>query len=181
MPVPLQFASFHCSQEVFIRPDGVSNSRFHFLIGYVISVRDTEEFAECVVYLGLYVCGISGAICLWYIWGYSYVCGISGAICLWYIWGYMFVVYLGLYVMSVVYLGLYVCGISGAICLWYIWGYMSVVYLGLYVCGISGAIVMSVVYLGLYVCGISGAIVMSVVYLGLYVCGMSGAICLWYI
>ena len=46
MPVPLQFASFHCSQEVFIRPDGVSNSRFHFLIGYVISVRDTEEFAE---------------------------------------------------------------------------------------------------------------------------------------
>ena len=29
-----------------IRPDGVSNSGFHFLIGYVISVRDTEEFAE---------------------------------------------------------------------------------------------------------------------------------------
>ena len=46
MPVPLQFASFHCSQEVFIWPDGISNSRFHFLIGYVISVRDTEEFAE---------------------------------------------------------------------------------------------------------------------------------------
>ena len=29
-----------------LRPDGVSNSGFHFLIGYVISVRDTEEFAE---------------------------------------------------------------------------------------------------------------------------------------
>ena len=27
-------------------PDGVSNSGFHFLIDYVISVRDTEEFAE---------------------------------------------------------------------------------------------------------------------------------------
>ena len=27
-------------------PDGVSSSGFHFLIGYVISVRDTEEFAE---------------------------------------------------------------------------------------------------------------------------------------
>ena len=26
--------------------DGVSNSGFPFLIGYVISVRDTEEFAE---------------------------------------------------------------------------------------------------------------------------------------
>ena len=33
-------------QEIFIRPDGVSNSGFHFLIDYVISVRDTEEFAE---------------------------------------------------------------------------------------------------------------------------------------
>ena len=29
-----------------MRPNGVSNSGFHFLIGYVISVRDTEEFAE---------------------------------------------------------------------------------------------------------------------------------------
>ena len=29
-----------------MRPDGVSNSDFHFLIGYVISIRDTEEFAE---------------------------------------------------------------------------------------------------------------------------------------
>ena len=46
MPVPLQFVSFHCSQEVFIRPDGVSNSGFHFLIGYVISVQDTKEFVE---------------------------------------------------------------------------------------------------------------------------------------
>ena len=27
-------------------PDGISNSGFHFLIGYVISVRDTEEFVE---------------------------------------------------------------------------------------------------------------------------------------
>ena len=27
-------------------PDGVSNSGFHFLAGYMISVRDTEEFAE---------------------------------------------------------------------------------------------------------------------------------------
>ena len=44
--VTLQFASFHWSQEVFMRPDGVSNSGFHFLIDYVISVRDTEEFAE---------------------------------------------------------------------------------------------------------------------------------------
>ena len=51
MPVPLQLASFHCSQEVFIWPDGVFNSRFHFLIGYVISVRDTvgqwAEFLFC--------------------------------------------------------------------------------------------------------------------------------------
>ena len=29
-----------------MRPDGVSNSGFHFLIGYIISVRDTEKFAE---------------------------------------------------------------------------------------------------------------------------------------
>ena len=28
-----------------MRSDGVSISGFHFLIGYVISVRDTEEFA----------------------------------------------------------------------------------------------------------------------------------------
>ena len=49
MPIPLQFASFHCSQEVFIWPDGVSSSRFHFLIGYVISVQDTEEFAEHLI------------------------------------------------------------------------------------------------------------------------------------
>ena len=41
MPIPLQFASFHWSQEVFIWRDG-----FCILIGYVISVRDTEEFAE---------------------------------------------------------------------------------------------------------------------------------------
>ena len=27
-------------------PDGVSNSGFHFLIDYVISVRDTEKLAE---------------------------------------------------------------------------------------------------------------------------------------
>ena len=27
-------------------PDGVSNSGFRFLIGYVISVRDTKEFVE---------------------------------------------------------------------------------------------------------------------------------------
>ena len=39
-----------------------------------------------VVYLGLYVCGVFGAIC----------CGIFGAICVWYILGYMSVVYLGL-------------------------------------------------------------------------------------
>ena len=39
-------ASFHWSQEVFKWPDGVSSSGFHFLIGYVISVRDTKEFAE---------------------------------------------------------------------------------------------------------------------------------------
>ena len=37
---------FSLKSEVFIRPDGVSNSGFHFLIGYVISVRDNEEFAE---------------------------------------------------------------------------------------------------------------------------------------
>ena len=29
-------------------PDGVFNSGFHFLVCYVISVRDTEEFAECL-------------------------------------------------------------------------------------------------------------------------------------
>ena len=29
-----------------MRPDSVSNSGFHFLIGHVICVRDTEEFAE---------------------------------------------------------------------------------------------------------------------------------------
>ena len=29
-----------------MRPDGVSNSGFHFLVGSVISVQDTEEFAE---------------------------------------------------------------------------------------------------------------------------------------
>ena len=29
-----------------MRPDGVSNSGIHFLIGYVISVRETEQFAE---------------------------------------------------------------------------------------------------------------------------------------
>ena len=46
VPVPLQFTSVHWSQEVFIRPDGVSNSGFHFLIGYLISVQDTKEFAE---------------------------------------------------------------------------------------------------------------------------------------
>ena len=35
----------HWSQ-VFIRPDGVSNSGFHFLIGNVICVQDTKEFAK---------------------------------------------------------------------------------------------------------------------------------------
>ena len=39
MTVPLQFASF-----TEVRRS--SHSGFHFLIGYVISVRDTEEFAE---------------------------------------------------------------------------------------------------------------------------------------
>ena len=29
-----------------MRPGGVSDSGFHFLIGYAISVRDTEKFAE---------------------------------------------------------------------------------------------------------------------------------------
>ena len=29
-----------------MRPDGVSNSGFHFLVGYIISVRDAQEFAE---------------------------------------------------------------------------------------------------------------------------------------
>ena len=43
-----------------MRPDGVSKSGFHFLIRYVISVRDTEEFAErsnlhCL-YPSFYVC-----------------------------------------------------------------------------------------------------------------------------
>ena len=46
MPVPLQFTSFHWSQGVFIQPNGVSSSGFHFFIGYVISVQDTEKFAE---------------------------------------------------------------------------------------------------------------------------------------
>ena len=46
VPVPIQFTSFHCSQVVFIQSDGVSSSGFHFLIGYVISIRDTKEFAE---------------------------------------------------------------------------------------------------------------------------------------
>ena len=59
--VPLQFASFYCSQEVFIRPDGFSSSGFHFLIGYGISVRDTEEFAETshlqCLYPSFNVCG----------------------------------------------------------------------------------------------------------------------------
>ena len=32
-----------------MRPDGASNSGFHFLIGYVISVRDTSELAEIMV------------------------------------------------------------------------------------------------------------------------------------
>ena len=32
--------------KVFIRPDGAFSSGFHFLIGYVISVRDSEEFVE---------------------------------------------------------------------------------------------------------------------------------------
>ena len=45
MPIPPQFASFHYSQ-VFIRPDGVFYSGFHFLVGYVISVRDNKEFVE---------------------------------------------------------------------------------------------------------------------------------------
>ena len=36
VPVSLQFASFHWSQEVFIWPDVISNSDFYFLIGYVI-------------------------------------------------------------------------------------------------------------------------------------------------
>ena len=29
-----------------MRPNAVSNSGFHFLIGYAIFARDTEEFAE---------------------------------------------------------------------------------------------------------------------------------------
>ena len=45
MLVPLQVASFHRSQEVFRQSDGVFNSGFHFLVDYVISVQDTEEFA----------------------------------------------------------------------------------------------------------------------------------------
>ena len=45
-PYHVSLRLFTRSQEVFIRPDGVSNSGFHFLIGYVISVWDTEKFAE---------------------------------------------------------------------------------------------------------------------------------------
>ena len=40
--------SLHLFQwsQVFVRPNGVLNSGFHFFIGYLISVRDTKEFAE---------------------------------------------------------------------------------------------------------------------------------------
>ena len=35
-------------------PDGVSNSGFHFLIGYVICVRDTKKLAETSHFQCLY-------------------------------------------------------------------------------------------------------------------------------
>ena len=40
-----------------------------------------------MVYLGLGVCGISGAIVMSVVYLGLGVCGISGARCLWYIWG----------------------------------------------------------------------------------------------
>ena len=37
-----------------MRPDDISNFGFHFLVDYVISVRDTKEFAETAHLQGLY-------------------------------------------------------------------------------------------------------------------------------
>lgn len=44
--ISLHFASFYLSYEIFTRPGGVSNSGLHYLVGYVISIKDTKEFAE---------------------------------------------------------------------------------------------------------------------------------------
>ena len=48
---------FHWSQEFFIWPYGVSTCGFHFLISFMISVRDTEEFVETShLYIYIYIC-----------------------------------------------------------------------------------------------------------------------------
>ena len=40
VPVPFQFASLYCGQEVFVGPNGLPTSVSHLFVGDVISVGD---------------------------------------------------------------------------------------------------------------------------------------------
>ena len=46
MPVPFQFVSLYCGQEVFVGPNGLPSSVSHLLVGEVVSVGDAEELSE---------------------------------------------------------------------------------------------------------------------------------------
>ena len=54
MPVPFQFASLYCGQEVFVGANGLPSSVWHFFVGDVVSVGDAEELSEASNLHGLY-------------------------------------------------------------------------------------------------------------------------------
>ena len=54
VPIPFQFASFYCGQEVFVGLNGLPSSISHLFIGHVVSVGDAEELSEASHLHGLY-------------------------------------------------------------------------------------------------------------------------------
>ena len=54
MPVPFQFASFYCGQEVFVESNGLPSSVSHLFVGDVVSVGDAEELSDASHLHGLY-------------------------------------------------------------------------------------------------------------------------------
>ena len=54
VPVPFQFASLYCGQEVFVGSNGLPSSVSHLFVGDMVSVGDVEELSEASHLHGLY-------------------------------------------------------------------------------------------------------------------------------
>ena len=53
MPVPFQFATYYCGQEVFVGPNGLP-SISQLFVGDMVSVGEAEELSEASNLHGLY-------------------------------------------------------------------------------------------------------------------------------